>query len=106
MALTAVVPTVRIERQSGWSSLRLREIWEFRELFYFLAWRDIKVRYKQTVLGASWAILQPLLSMLIFTIFFGRLARMPSDQVPYPVFSYTALLPVDLLFERPRSRVE
>jgi lipopolysaccharide transport system permease protein len=93
MALTAVLPTVRIERHSGWSSLRLREIWEFRELFYFLAWRDVKVRYKQTVLGASWAILQPLLSMLIFTIFFGRLAKMPSDQVPYPVFSYTALLP-------------
>ena len=93
MTPATALPIVRIERHIGWSSLRLREIWEFRELFYFLAWRDVKVRYKQTVLGARWAVLQPLLSMLIFTVFFGRLAKMPSDQVPYPVFSYTALLP-------------
>ena len=93
MTPATALQTMRIERQRGWGSLRLREIWEFRELFYFLAWRDVKVRYKQTVLGASWAILQPLLSMLVFTVFFGRLAKMPSDQVPYPVFSYAALLP-------------
>jgi lipopolysaccharide transport system permease protein len=93
MALATALPTVRIERHSGWGSLRLGEIWEFRELFYFLAWRDVKVRYKQTVLGASWAIIQPLLSMLIFTVLFGRLANIPSDDIPYPVFSYAALLP-------------
>jgi lipopolysaccharide transport system permease protein len=84
---------VIIQPSHGWVSLGLRDLWAYRELLYFLAWRDIKVRYKQTVLGASWAILQPFLSMLIFTIFFGWLAQMPSDGTPYPVFTFTALVP-------------
>ncbi len=88
-----VLPLLRIEAHSGWSSLKLSEIWEFRELMYFLAWRDIKVRYKQTMLGAAWAILQPFSSMAIFSVFFGRLAHVPSEEVPYPVFSYIGLLP-------------
>jgi len=83
----------RIERSDGWVGLRLRELFEFRGLLYFLTWRDIKVRYKQTVLGALWAILQPVLTMVVFTLFFGRLARMPSDGVPYHLFSLTALVP-------------
>lgn len=77
----------------GWVSLRLRELWEFRELLYFLIWRDIKVRYKQTILGLSWAIIQPLFTMVIFSLFFGRLAQVPSDDLPYPLFSYAALVP-------------
>ena len=84
---------VRIQPSSGWSSLKLREVWEFRELMYFLVWRDIKVRYKQTVLGAAWAILQPFLTMVVFSLFFGRLAGIPSEGVPYPIFSYAALVP-------------
>jgi len=71
----------------------LREIWQYRELFYFLVWRDVKVRYKQTVLGAAWAVIQPFFSMLVFTLFFQRLAKMPSDGIPYPIFSYSALIP-------------
>jgi len=86
-------PVIVIEPSSGWVSLRLRELWEYRELLYFFAWRDIKVRYKQTAIGASWAIIQPFFTMVIFTLVFGRLARMPSDGIPYPIFSYTALLP-------------
>ncbi|HEY0972522.1 MAG TPA: ABC transporter permease [Gemmatimonadales bacterium] len=82
-----------IEPPRGWSSLGLRELWEYRELLYFLTWRDVKVRYKQTVLGAAWAIIQPLSTMVVFSIFFGRLARMPSDGVPYPLFSFAALVP-------------
>src|SRR5258706_15160504 len=82
-----------IAPSSGWASLRLHELWEYRDLLYFLAWRDIKVRYKQTALGISWAILQPLLTMLIFALFFGRLAGMPSDNVPYPLFAFAALVP-------------
>jgi lipopolysaccharide transport system permease protein len=77
----------------GWAALNLKDLWLYRELTYFLIWRDIKVRYKQTVLGASWAILQPVLTMVVFTIFFGKLGKIPSDNVPYPIFSYTALLP-------------
>jgi lipopolysaccharide transport system permease protein len=84
---------IRIEPTKGWVSLKLRELWEYRELLYFLIWRDIKVRYKQTVLGASWAIIQPFFTMIVFSIFFGQLAKMPSDGVPYPVFSFTALVP-------------
>src|SRR5436190_3016288 len=76
--------------------LRLGEVWEYRDLLYFLVWRDVKVRYKQTALGALWAILQPTMTMLVFSIFFGRLAKMPSDGVPYPVFAFTALLPWQL----------
>lgn len=89
-------PEILIEPSRGWQALGLKELWEFRELFYFLAWRDIKVRYKQTALGASWAILQPLLSMLIFTLIFGILAKIPSDGLPYPLFAYSALLPWQL----------
>ena len=84
---------VLIEPSSGWRSLRLREMWEYRELLYFLVWRDIKVRYKQTVLGASWAVIQPFFTMVVFSLFFGRLASMPSEGVPYPLFSYTGLVP-------------
>ena len=82
-----------IEPSRGWVSLQLRQVWEFRELLYFLVWRDIKVRYKQTILGAAWAILQPVFTMIVFSVFFGRLARMPSDGVPYPIFSFAALVP-------------
>ena len=77
-------------------SLNLKELWEYHELLYFLVWRDIKVRYKQTALGVTWAILQPLLTMVVFTIFFGRLAKVPSDGLPYPIFSFAALLPWQL----------
>ncbi len=84
---------VRIEPSRGWAHLNIRELWIYRELLYFFIWRDVKVRYKQTVLGIAWAILQPLFSMLVFTIFFGRLARVPSDGVPYALFSYVALVP-------------
>jgi len=84
---------LRIEPSSGWVSLRLQELWEYRELLYFLIWRDVKVRYKQTLLGAGWAIIQPVFTMLVFSLFFGRLAKVPSDGIPYPLFSYTALVP-------------
>jgi lipopolysaccharide transport system permease protein len=77
----------------GWRWLDLRELWRYRELLYFLVWRDVKVRYKQTVLGASWAIIQPFLTMVVFSLFFGRLAQVPSDDLPYPVFSFAALVP-------------
>jgi lipopolysaccharide transport system permease protein len=87
------IPHARIEPTHGWASLRLGELWEYRELVYFFTWRDIKVRYKQTVLGVLWAIIQPLFTMLIFALFFGRLAKVPSDGIPYPIFSYTALVP-------------
>ena len=85
--------TTIIRPSTGWVSLRLRDLWEYRDLIFFLAWRDISVRYKQTALGASWAIIQPFFSMVIFSIFFGGLAQIASDGVPYPVFSYAALLP-------------
>ncbi|MEE8115405.1 MAG: hypothetical protein V3T23_13755, partial [Nitrososphaerales archaeon] len=88
--------TVIIRPSSGWVPLNLAELWEYRELLYFLTWRDIKVRYKQTVLGAAWAVIQPLGMMLVFTIFFGRLVGVPSDGLPYPIFAYTALLPWQL----------
>lgn len=85
-----------LEPPRGWWSLRLADLWMFRELLFFLVWRDIKVRYKQTLLGASWAILQPLFSMVIFSVIFGKFANLPSDGIPYPIFSYTALLPWQL----------
>lgn len=85
-------PVVVIERAKSWVGLNLRDLWSYRELLYFLIWRDIKVRYKQTLLGASWAIIQPLITMIVFTYFFGKLARVPTDGVPYPVFFYTGLL--------------
>ena len=81
-------PMIRLEPSKGWVSLKLRELWEYRELLYFLTWRDIKVRYKQSLLGAGWAILQPLLTMIIFTVFFGRWAGIPTDDVPQPVFYF------------------
>lgn len=89
----AKLQRTRIEPTKGWVSLRLRELWEYRELLLFFVWRDIKVRYKQTVLGVSWAIIQPLFTMVIFSLFFGRLAEVPSDGVPYPLFSFAALVP-------------
>ena len=85
-------PAVVIEPSKAWVSLNLRALWGYRELLYFLVWRDLKVRYKQTVLGALWALLQPLVNMLIFTYFFGRLVRIPTDGVPYPIFFYSGLL--------------
>ena len=78
---------------TGWQLINVRELWQFRELVYFLTWRDVKVRYKQTLLGAAWAILQPLLMMVVFTIFFGRMAGVPSGDLPYPLFAYAGLLP-------------
>ncbi len=77
----------------GWAAIDLKSLWAYRELLYFLTWRDVKVKYKQTVLGAAWAIIQPLFSMIIFTIFFGKLAGVPSDGIPYPIFAYAGLLP-------------
>jgi homopolymeric O-antigen transport system permease protein len=89
-------PALIIRPSHGWVSLRLKDIWEYRELLYFLAWRDIKVRYKQTVLGVAWAIIQPFFTMVVFSIFFGYLAKIPSDGLPYPVFAFCALLPWQL----------
>jgi len=88
-----LLPVLRIEPSAGWCTLNLSELWTFRELFYFLTWRDIKLRYKQTELGIAWAILQPLLTMVIFSLFSGKLAKIPSDGIPYPVFAFTALVP-------------
>src|SRR2546423_5717390 len=90
------IPPLILRPGGGWTSLGLRELWEYRELLYFLVWRDIKVRYKQTVLGGAWAIIQPFFMMIVFSLFFGRLARVPSDGVPYPVFTFCALLPWQL----------
>jgi lipopolysaccharide transport system permease protein len=93
-----VTPELTVIRPTrGWVGLNLRELWHYRELIYFLIWRDIKVRYKQTVLGAAWAIIQPFFTMVVFAIFFGALAKIPTDGIPYPIFSYTALLPWQLL---------
>lgn len=86
-------PVLRIRPSTGWVPLNLKELWEYRELLYFLVWRDLKVRYKQTALGAAWAVAQPLLTMVVFSIFFGRLAGLPSEGLPYPVFAYAALVP-------------
>ena len=97
MKETDTVPSdshvIIVKPSKGWISLKLKELWEYRELLYFMAWRDIKVRYKQTVLGVAWAIIQPFFTMVIFSIFFGRLAKMPSDGIPYPIFAYAALVP-------------
>jgi lipopolysaccharide transport system permease protein len=104
-AVRSVVPTepaesrmletryVVIEPPRRWETVNLREIWSYRELIYFLTWRDVKVRYKQTAIGAAWAVLQPLLTMVVFSVIFGALIRVPSDGLPYPVFAYAALLP-------------
>ncbi len=90
------LPIFFIRPEVGFASLGLRELWEYRELLYFLTWRDVKVRYKQTVLGAAWAVIQPFFMMVVFSLFFGHLAHVPSDGIPYPVFVYCALLPWQL----------
>ena len=87
------LPRLRIAPSKGWVPLKLKDLWEYRELLYFLIWRDIKVRYKQTALGATWAIIQPFFTMVVFSIFFGHLAKVPSDGIPYPLFSFAALVP-------------
>jgi homopolymeric O-antigen transport system permease protein len=84
---------LRIEPSKGWVPLKIRDLWEYRELVYFLIWRNVKIRYKQTALGASWAIIQPFMTMLVFSLFFGRLAKVPSDNIPYPIFSFAGLVP-------------
>jgi lipopolysaccharide transport system permease protein len=89
----AIAPLTRVQPSRGWTGVNLPELWRYRELLYFLTWRDVKVRYKQTLLGAAWAILKPLFSMVIFTVIFGRLARVPTDGAPAPVFYFTGLLP-------------
>jgi lipopolysaccharide transport system permease protein len=86
-------PVITLEPSRGLVSLNLRDLWEYRELLYFLTWRDIKVRYKQTLLGAAWAIIQPFFTMVVFSLFFGKLAGVPSDGIPYPLFSFAALVP-------------
>jgi lipopolysaccharide transport system permease protein len=88
-----VSSTVRIEPPHGWLELRLQELWDYRELLYFFVWRDVKIRYKQTAIGIAWVILQPLMTMGVFTLFFGRLAKLPSQGLPYPVFYFAALVP-------------
>jgi len=87
------IPKLVIQPQRGLLQLDLASLWQYRELIYFLVWRDVKVRYKQTLIGVAWAIIQPLTTMIIFTVVFGKLAKIPSDGLPYPVFAYTALLP-------------
>lgn len=86
-------PATIIRPSRGWMSLRLDELWAYRELLFFFAWRDVKVRYKQTVLGAAWAIIQPTFAMIVFSLFLGRLGKLPSDGIPYPIFAYAGLLP-------------
>src|SRR5205823_653990 len=90
----AAAPAVTvIQPPRGWQLINVRELWQFRELLYFLAWRDVKVRYKQTLLGAAWAVLQPALMMVVFTVFFGRMAGLSSGSLPYPLFAFAGLLP-------------
>jgi lipopolysaccharide transport system permease protein len=89
----ADVPALRITAPRGWFTLDLEELWHYRELMYFFVWRDIKIRYKQTAVGVAWAVLQPFLTMVVFTLFFGKLGRLPSGGLPYPIFYYSALLP-------------
>lgn len=100
MNASAIVPgaaerpsMLRIEPSRGWVPIRFDELWAYRELIYFLVWRDIKIRYKQTILGGAWAIIQPFFTMVVFSVFFGKLAQMPSDGVPYSIFAYAALVP-------------
>jgi lipopolysaccharide transport system permease protein len=88
-----IYPVMRIEADRDWLDLRLREVWDYRELLYFFIWRDVKVRYRQTVIGVAWVVLQPLIAMGAFTLFFGRLAKLPSQGLPYPVFYFAALVP-------------
>src|SRR5580693_9873363 len=93
LALPSRSTTIRIEPPHGLFELRMREVWAYRELLYFFVWRDLKVRYKQTVIGVAWVVLQPLMTMGVFTIFFGRLAKLPSEGLPYSVFYFAALVP-------------
>ena len=97
--LAGPVPTVVICPSRGWIPINLKDLWTYRELLYFLTWREIKVRYKQTLLGFAWAIIQPLFMMIVFTLFFGNLAKIPSEGIPYPLFNYAALLPWTLFAE-------
>ncbi|HVP21526.1 MAG TPA: ABC transporter permease [Anaerolineaceae bacterium] len=90
------LPVTHIRPPSPWPSLRIGEVWEYRDLLFILAWRDIKVRYKQTTLGAAWAVLQPILTMVVFSLLFGGIAHLPSEGIPYPIFTFTALLPWQL----------
>jgi lipopolysaccharide transport system permease protein len=91
-----LLPVHRIAPSHAWVPLRLAELWEYRELLYFLIWREVRVRYKQTALGVAWAVIQPVMTMLVFSVFFGRLGGLPSDGLPYPVFTYSALIPWQL----------
>ena len=95
----AQVPVIDIQPSRGWIPVNLKDLWVYRELLYFLTWREIKVRYKQTILGFAWAIIQPFFMMIVFTLFFGNLAKIPSEGIPYPLFNYTALLPWTLFSE-------
>jgi len=90
------LPVHVIVPESGWVPVRLAELWEYRELLYFLVWRELKVRYKQTLLGATWAVIQPFFTMIVFSVIFGRLAKVPSDGLPYPIFAFCALIPWQL----------
>jgi lipopolysaccharide transport system permease protein len=92
-ARPAAYLVTRIEPPRGWFDLRLKELWDYRELLYFFVWRDVKIRYKQTAIGVLWVVLQPLLTMLVFTLFFGKLAKLPSQGLPYPVFYFAAVVP-------------
>ncbi len=92
-------PVIEISPPKGWVPVNFRELWAYRELLFFFTWRDIKVRYKQTIFGFAWAIIQPLFMMVVFTLFFGQLAQVPSEGIPYPLFSYAALLPWTLFSE-------
>jgi len=91
--ISKIRPALRIQPTHGWTSLKLKELWDYQELLTIFTWRDLRVRYRQTVVGVLWAIFQPFLTMVIFSLFFGRLAGMPSDGIPYPIFSYAALVP-------------
>ena len=91
--MVTTATTRRLAPSHGWDPRTISELWAYRELLYFLIWRDVKIRYKQTALGAGWAIIQPVMTMVVFTIFFGRLAKVPSDGLPYPVFAFAALVP-------------
>ena len=96
---TAATPVTVIRPPKGWIPVNLRELWAYRELLYFFTWRDIKVRYKQTLFGFAWAIIQPVFMMIVFSLFFGALAKLPSEGIPYPLFSYAAVLPWTLFSE-------
>jgi lipopolysaccharide transport system permease protein len=92
-ATAAETQVLRITPSRGWQHIDFKQLWQYRELLYFLSWRDVKIRYKQTLLGMAWAVIQPFMTMVVFSVFFGKLAKMPSDGVPYPLFAYVALVP-------------